>query len=156
MFNHIATYSARLYPFTPRSKLRRLGVPQKPVGLLPCRSLKATRKSPLLLGRQLLSHQRERIYECRMSFAVPSHPTPKGVRCVPHPLMRKQSDQRERSRQSWCRTPYRHVRALPLRLESQVPAHLLESYFQTAGASRTNGGSPPDQPPDRYTDWPGF
>lgn len=33
-----------LYPFTPRSIRRRSGVPRRPVGFLPCRPLKATRK----------------------------------------------------------------------------------------------------------------
>src|SRR5215210_3544263 len=44
--------------------------------------------------------------------------------------MRKQSHQREQPQQRRCGPSYRHIRPLPLRLESQVPAHLLEGHFQ--------------------------
>ena len=75
-----------------RSKPRRLAVSQMPwdfyrVGL---------RRRPVerILSPQLFAHQGERIGEGQMSLAVPGCLT-KGTRCLRHPAMRTQIDQRE-------------------------------------------------------------
>src|SRR5215210_3880569 len=65
-----------------------------------------------------------------MSLVVPARLTPKGARCLSHPTIRKQGDQREQPQEGWCGSSDRQIRPLPLRLKSQMPAHLLEGYFQ--------------------------
>ena len=55
---------------------------------------------------------------------------PKGARCLPHPRMCKHSDQREQPQESRGSSSYRQIRPLSLCLESQMPTHLLEGYFQ--------------------------
>src|SRR5215213_10027483 len=112
-----------------RSKPRRSSVPQRPVGLSLCRSLKASRKKSAAPGPTTLCAPGERIGEGRMSLALPRC-LPKSTRWLHHPAMGKHSDQREpKPQERWRGAPYCQLRALPLRLESQVPAHLLEGHF---------------------------
>ena len=75
----------------PHNKPRRLVVAQMPVGLLLCQYPWVTRKSRT--SPQLLAHQGERISEGWMALVVPGRLT-KDARCLPHPAMREQSDQR--------------------------------------------------------------
>src|SRR5215208_4443177 len=65
-----------------------------------------------------------------MSFVVPSRPTPQGTCCLPHLAVRGQGHQREQPQQCRCGPSDRQIRPLALRLESQVPAHLLEGHLQ--------------------------
>ena len=65
-----------------------------------------------------------------MSLAVPGRLTSKGTRRLSHPLMCEQCDQREQTQQRRCGSPDRHLRPLTLRLEAQVPMHLLEGHLQ--------------------------
>src|SRR4051812_39736106 len=82
-----------------------------------------------LLSPQLLAHQGERIGEGRMSLVVPGRP-PKGARCLPHPAMGEQGDEREQTQQRRGGPSYCQVRPLPLRLETEMPTHLLECRLQ--------------------------
>ena len=77
-----------------RSKPRRSSVPQRPVGLSLCRSLKASRKKSAAPGPTTLCAPGERIGEGRMSLALPRC-LPKSTRWLHHPAMGKHSDQRE-------------------------------------------------------------
>ncbi len=54
----------------------------------------------------------------------------KSARCLSHPLVRKQCDQRVQSQERRCGSPYGHLRPLPLGFEAEMPAHLLEGHFQ--------------------------
>ena len=64
-----------------------------------------------------------------MSLVVPAR-SPEDTRRPSQLAMGEQSDQREQPQQHWCGAPYRHIRPLTLRLESEMPTHLLEGYFQ--------------------------
>ena len=79
---------------------------------------------------QLLSHQRKRIGKGRMSLAVPSYLPESTSRPSRHMVMRKQSDQREQTQESRCGSAYRQIRPLPLGLEPEMSACLLEGHFQ--------------------------
>src|SRR3712207_5838947 len=64
-----------------------------------------------------------------MTLVVPGRP-PKGTRCLCHPAMCKQRHQREQTQQRRGGPSYGQIRPLPLRLEPEMPSHLLESYLQ--------------------------
>src|SRR3712207_3077479 len=55
---------------------------------------------------------------------------PKNIRRLSHPAMRKQSQHREQPQERRGGSPYRQIRPLPLRLESQMPTYLLEGHLQ--------------------------
>src|SRR5215208_2968644 len=79
---------------------------------------------------QLFAYRRQSVGEGGITLVLPSRP-PKSPGRLCHPAMREQSDHREQSQQCRCGPPYRHIRPLTLRAESQVPPHLLlEGYFQ--------------------------
>src|SRR5215211_779520 len=68
-----------------------------------------------------------------MSLVVPGRlprSLPKNISCLSHPTMRKQREQREQPQEHRCGSSYRQLRPLPLRLESEMPSHLLEGHFQ--------------------------
>src|SRR5215213_1850659 len=78
---------------------------------------------------QRFAYRRQSVGKGGILLVVPSRP-PKSSGRLCHPAMREQSDHREQPQQCRCGPPYRHIRPLTLRAESQMPAHLLEGYFQ--------------------------
>src|SRR5215211_2433546 len=80
-------------------------------------------------GPQLLSYQRQSVGERGVSLVVPSRLTKSTCR-LSHLAMCKQSDHREQPQQCRGGSPYCQLRPLTLRLESEMPTHLLEAHFQ--------------------------
>src|SRR5215212_6542095 len=81
----------------------------------------------LLLGPQLLSHQRQSVGESRMGLLVPGRSTNDHVLAlVGHVSVGEERDHREQSQQRRGGPPDRHIRPMPLRLKAQALAHLLE------------------------------
>ena len=113
-----------------RSKPHRLVFPRRPAGLLDFYHLASLRQSvKSRANQQLLSHQRQSVSEGRTPLMVPSR-LPKSTRCPHHPPMGEQGDHPEQPQQSRGGSSDRQLRPLPLGLESQVPARLLEGHLK--------------------------
>src|SRR5215217_47662 len=99
------------------------------VGVLPCRSAQATRKKSHLPTNPCVPAPRH-LRRSGVGFAVPPRSPDGLLRAWRHAPMSEQGDEREQSHKRRCSTPDRHIRPLPLRLESKVPAHLMKGHLK--------------------------
>src|SRR5215218_4655251 len=94
-----------------------------------CRLEVRERPAKSSAGPQLLAYQRHSIGERRTSIVVPSHSTDGARAFLRHFSVSEERDQGEKAQQCRSGAPDSLLRPLPLRLEAQALAHLLEGGF---------------------------
>src|ERR687894_2436972 len=94
-------------------------------------------KSLLLLGPQLLSHQRQSVREGRMALVVPGR-SANGVHVliISHLVVSQEGDHGEQAQQRRGGPSNRLLRPLPLGLEAQALTHLLKSSLHLPSADK--------------------
>src|SRR5215207_7131697 len=103
-----------------------------PVALLPCRFAQPThKKSQMSTNPCVQAPERLR----RSGGLCDTTPLAGGAPCLApcageRTLVSEQGNEREQPQQCRCGPSDRHLRPLPLRLESKMPTHLLEGHLQ--------------------------